>query len=339
MTSLRHRDPAKVGLVTLVLLVLAATLAFYSKELPIIGSGSTYSAQFAESAGLAPGNQVQVAGVKVGEVTSVSLAGNKIVAEFTVDKARVGDRSTASIEIKTLLGEKFIALKPAGAGVQDPDTPIPLSRTRVPYDIPDAINELTRVSGQLDTKQLADSFRVMSETFHGTPQHMGPALEGLSKLSQSIASRDDQLQTLLHNTANVSKIVADRNTQVAQLVQQGNLLLAELQSRKDAISGLLAGTQRVSDQLHGLVLDNQQQLRPALEHLNQVTAMLQRNQDNIGKSINGLSTYIRVFNNVIGSGRWFDGYLCGLLPPQNNSGPVQINPKGCEVPAPPRSGP
>ncbi|MEV5537848.1 MCE family protein [Saccharopolyspora shandongensis] len=334
MKPLRERNQAVVGLVAVVLITCATLGAFFAKDLPVIGGGTTYEAYFAESAGLAAGNDVQIAGVKSGEVTDVSLAGNRVLVAFRVDDAQLGDRSRASIEIKTLLGEKYLALQPEGDA--ELAEPIPVERTAAPFDIPDALDQLTRTAEQVDTQQLAQSFRVLSDTFRGAPQHMGQAIDGLSQLSQTIASRDQQLADLLRNTSGVSKIVADRNGQVQRLISDGNLLLTELQSRKEAISALLAGTQRLSDELRGVVADNQQQLRPTLEQLNQLTEMLQRNQDNLGRVVAAMAPYVRGFNNTVGNGRWFDGYLCGLFPPAINSGPLQTNTTSCEIPVPTR---
>ncbi|QGK70350.1 MCE family protein [Allosaccharopolyspora coralli] len=338
-TPLAQRNQAAVGVVTVVLISLVATLAFFARELPIIGNGETYSANFSESAGLIPGNQVQIAGIKVGEVKSVELDGAKILAEFTVDdRTALGTGTTAAIKIRTLMGEKFVELQPAGAGELDSDEPIPLERTSAPFDIPEAINQLTSTTGQIDSQQLAQSFRAISETFQGTPEHMGEALEGLSKLSETVASRDRELSELLKNSADVTKVVADRNEQVRLLIEDGNRLLGEVQARKEAITGLLVGTEKLSDELRGMVADNQEQIRPALDKLNRVTEMLQRNQDNLSRTVEALAPYVRGFNNTVGNGRWFDGYLCGLLPPSSQSGPLQVNPKGCDLQQLPGSG-
>lgn len=332
LKPLAQRNQAVVGFVTVVVISLIATLAFFSKDLPVIGSGETYSANFSESAGLVPGNQVQIAGIKAGEVKSVELDDGKVLAEFTIDEqTRLGTGTRAAIKIRTLMGEKYVEIQPAGAGELDSDEPIPQERTSAPFDIPEAVNQLTSTAEQIDSQQLAQSFRAISETFKGTPEHMGRALEGLSKLSQTVASRDRELNELLHNSADVTKVVADRNEQVRLLVEDGNRLLGEVQARKDAITGLLVGTQKLSDELRGMVADNQEQLRPALDKLNRVTEMLQRNQDNLGRTIESLAPYARGFNNTVGNGRWFDGYLCGLLPPSSQSGPLQINPKGCDL--------
>jgi phospholipid/cholesterol/gamma-HCH transport system substrate-binding protein len=329
---LKERNQAAVGGVTLVLIVLAVFTAYFSDSLPLFGNGTTYTAYFAESAGLAPDNEVEVAGVKVGQVTKVSLAGKKVLVKFRVKGTRVGDASTASIEIKTLLGEKYLALTPKGAGFQKPDDPIPLQRTRTPFELQDAFQQLSTTVGDIDTQQLAQSFNVLSDSLKDSPQYMKDALNGLSSLSTTISSRDQQLGELLSNTSQVSKTIADRNAQLQKVISDGNLLLGELQNRKDAIATLLKGTQQLSAQLSGLVADNRRQLKPTLEKLGKVTDVLQRNQDNLSRSLQLMAPFARVGANATGNGRWFEGYLCGLLPPTITALGLQINPEGCTPP-------
>lgn len=333
MKPLRERNQALVGVVTVVMLCVAATGAFLFTDLPFVGSARTYSAHFTDSAGLTSGNEVHLAGVKVGEVTDVSLDGNRVLVEFTVDGTRLGSETTAAIQIKTLLGEKYLKVVPRGEGTLDGDDPIPVSRTRTPIDVPEAFTTLTEKTSKLDTEQLAKSFRVLSESLRGASPHMNKALDGLSKLSKTIASRDAKLEELLRNAGDVSQIAADRSKQVQKLVADGNLLLAELQRRREAISALLDGTRELSKQLRGLVADNREQLRPALTELDKLTQMLQDNQDKLRHSIKAMAPYVRAFTNSVGNGEWFDGYLCGLLPPPINVGPIHTNPTTCYVPA------
>ncbi|WP_158882616.1 MCE family protein [Amycolatopsis anabasis] len=332
MKRLRDRNQAAVGAVTLVLLVLSVVAAYNSDDLPLLGNGTTYSAYFAESAGLQPDNEVQVAGVKVGQVTDVSLAGKKVQVKFKVEGTRIGDGSTASIEIKTLLGEKYLALQPKGGGAQDPNEPIPVERTRTPFELQDAFKQLNQTVGDINTQQLAQSFNVLSDALRDTPKPMREALNGLSALSKTVSSRDQELANLLSNTSQVSKTLSDRNAQLRKVITDGNLLVDELQKRKNAISALLKGTQQLSAQLTGLVADNRQQLRPALEKLGLVTDLLQRNQDNLDKGLKSLATFTRVGANATGNGRWFEGYICGLLPPVIKAGGLSINPEGCTPP-------
>ncbi|WP_158844915.1 MCE family protein [Saccharothrix deserti] len=337
--SATRRNPVTVGAVSLTVIALLLLAAFYSDDLPIIGGGTTYSAEFTEAAGLVPANEVRVAGVKVGKVTKVELDGDKVKVSFKVKDAWVGDRTTATIRIKTLLGQKFLALDPQGSEPLNPGDPIPRERTLSPYDVQEAFNGLASTVGQIDTKQLADSFQVLSETFRGSAEHVRGALDGLSALSKTISSRDEQLARLLANTNQISKTLSDRNEQFEKLLADGNLLLGELRKRRDAIVALLNGTRELSKELSGLVADNSAQLRPALEQLDRVATMLQRNQDTIDRSLALMAPFYRVFANVLGNGRWFDVYICGLLPPSVNLGVVGFNEEGCLPPGVQRSAP
>ncbi|MFD1148133.1 MCE family protein [Saccharothrix hoggarensis] len=327
-----ERNPVTVGAVSLTVIALLLLSAFYSDDLPIIGGGTTYSAEFTEAAGLVPANEVRVAGVKVGKVTKVELDGDKVKVSFKVKDAWVGDRTTATIRIKTLLGQKFLALDPQGSQPLDPGDPIPRERTLSPYDVQEAFNGLATTVGQIDTAQLAESFQVLSETFQGSAESVRGALDGLSALSKTISSRDEQLARLLANTSQVTKTLADRNEQFEKLLADGNLLLEELRKRRDAIGALLTGTRELSRELSGLVADNSAQLRPALEQLDRVATMLQRNQDTLNRSLALMGPFYRVFANTLGNGRWFDTYICGLLPPSVNLGVVGFNEEGCLPP-------
>jgi phospholipid/cholesterol/gamma-HCH transport system substrate-binding protein len=237
----------------------------------------------------------------------------------------VGDKTAAAIKIKTVLGQKYLALEPDGREVLDPADRIPRERTTAPYDVLEAFRGLAETTNQIDTAQLAQSFEVIAGTFADTPDDVRGALNGLQSLSKTISSRDDQLASLLDNTRQISQTLADRDAEVVKLLQDGNLLLAEVSKRRDAISTLLTGTKTLAIELKGLVDDNNGQLKPVLKSLDQLTGMLQRNQDALGQGIKNLAPFVRLFNNAVGNGRWFDNYLCGLLPPP--IGP--INEEGC----------
>jgi len=336
MKPLRERNQATVGAVTAALLVVAVVTALFAQDLPLIGGGTTYTAKFPEAAGLKPDDEVRLAGVKVGEVTDVQLDGDEVAATFRVRDVFVGDRTAVGIEIKTLLGEKYLSLQQAGDRPQDPDEEIPKTRTRSPFDVNDALSQLSRTGDRINTDQLAASFQVVSRSLQNTPPQMRGALDGLSQLSRSISSRDEQLAQLVSNTRQVSQIAADRNAQVQRLFTDGNLLLGELQQRKQAVDQLLTGTRQLSDQLRAVVADNQHQLTPALRRLEQVTALLQRNQDNLSRGLREMGPFIRNFNNTLGNGRWFEGNLCGFLPPTSLGTPIGLNSGGCP---PPNNGP
>ncbi|GAA4540135.1 MCE family protein [Amycolatopsis samaneae] len=325
MKSFQKRNPVPIALAGLTVLVLGFIAALNSDSLPVIGGGTTYSASFAEAAGLQKDNDVRIAGVKVGKVSDIKLDGANVKVSFKVKDAWIGDKTNAAIKIKTVLGQKYLALDPQGQGTQNPSATIPRDRTMSPFDVLDAFRGLSTTVDNIDTSQLAKSFDAISQTFANTPKDVKGALSGLSRLSDTIASRDQQLSNLLANTRQVSQTLVDRDTEVQKLLGDGNKLLDEISRRESAISALLEGSKKLATQLQGLVDDNNKQLDPVLTQLDQLTSMLQRNQDSLAQGIAKFAPFIRVFTNTVGNGHWFDNYICGLVLP--SFGP--INEQGC----------
>jgi virulence factor Mce-like protein len=310
----RDRNPVTIGAISLSVIAALVFLAFNAQSLPLIGGGTVYKAQFSEAAGLQPDDPVRVAGVKVGKVEALALEDGAVTVEFRVKDAFVGDRSEAAIKIETVLGAKYVALVPRGEAGLDPDDRIPLERTASPYDVVEAFADLSSTIEEIDTAQLASSFEVLADTFADTPDEVRTSLEGLARLSDTIASRDVQLQQLLSATRDVTQVLADRNGEFTQLILDSNVLLTEVQERRQLIDSILTNTQELARQLSGLVADNREALTPALQQLSTVTDILSRNRAALAQTVNNLAPFVRVFTNTLGNGRWFDSFVNDLLP-------------------------
>jgi phospholipid/cholesterol/gamma-HCH transport system substrate-binding protein len=331
MRPVREQNPIVVAVVGLVILAAITLAAFRANALPFIGGGTTYTADFAEAAGLQPGNEVRIAGVTVGHVDGVTLAGAKVAVTFTVNGAWVGNATTAAIKIKTLLGDKYLAIDPLGRAPQDPSRPIPLSRTSSPYDVTQAFSGLGRQLGRINTAELARSLATLSAAFATTPPYVRSALRGLASLSSSVASRSAAVTGLLAAARSVTGTLAAQDARFTALLGDGNLLLAELRARQAAIHSLLTGTQALATQLSGLVADDQARLGPALAALDQVTSVLAANQASLDRALALAGPYYRLLGNSTGNGRWLDVYLCGLVPRSyTGTGPK----RGCKPPRP-----
>jgi virulence factor Mce-like protein len=310
----RDRNPVIIGAVSLSVIAALVFLAFNAQSLPLIGGGTVYRAQFSEAAGLQPDDPVRVAGVKVGKVEGLALEKGAVTVEFRVQNAFVGDRSEAAIKIETVLGAKYLALVPRGNQELNPDKAIPLDRTASPYDVVEAFADLSSTIDDIDTAQLASSFEVMAQTFADTPDEVRTSLAGLARLSDTIASRDAQLQELLGATRKVTDVLADRNGEFTRLIVDSNTLLTEIQKRRQLIDSILTNTQELARQLSGLVADNRATLTPTLQQLSTVTDILSRNRAALAQMVNNLAPFVRVFANTLGNGRWFDSFVNDMLP-------------------------
>ena len=314
-TPFRERNPVVVGAISLAVVAGLILAAFNAQDLPVIGGGDTYTAAFAEAGGLKANDEVRVAGVRVGKVESVALDGDHVKVTFLVDSdSGFGKETHAAIKVKTLLGAMYLSLEPAGSGQLAEGAEIPVQHTTSPYDVVDAFSGLAETSDRIDTDQLAQSLSTLADLTRNTPEEFRAALDGVSALSSNIAARDGQINTLLKNLERVSTVLDDRDEDIVGLMKDSDVLFRALVARREAVHNLLVSTSRLSTELTTLIRQSRADLKPALEHLENVLAVLNKNEDNLDNSLRLMEPFYRVFASTLGNGPWFDTYIQNLPP-------------------------
>lgn len=307
MKPFRERNPVVIGILGFALIAALMTAAFRASDLPIIGGGDIYYAEFSEAGGLQADDEVRVAGVRVGVVEAVELDDDRVRVRFRIEEdTGFGEETGASIRIKTLLGSMFLALEPSGPGQMAAEATIPVDRTTSPFDVVAAFEGLGETTQDLDTEQLADSFTTLADLTRETPEEFRDALSGVSAISDTLASRDRELNTLLGNLENVSGVLEARDDDIIALMEDADVLFRAVVARRQAISDLLDATSELSTELTTLVRQTRGDLRPALRKLGNVSDTLLRNEDNINESLRLMVPFYRVFQNTLGTGPWFD---------------------------------
>ncbi|MEP7737119.1 MCE family protein [Nocardioides sp. 31GB23] len=315
MIPFRERNPVIVGLVSMSVLAVLLVAAFRAQDLPLIGGGDTYYAEFSEAGGLQPDDEVRIAGVRVGQVKSIELADGVVRVAFQVKTdSGFGPDSRADIKVKTLLGSMYVSVDPAGSGQLEEGATIPVERTSSPFDVVEAFEGLADTAGQIDTDQLARSLTTLADLTRNTPEEFRAALDGVSRLSTNIAAKNEEIGSLLTNLERVSTVLDDRDDDLVDLMQDADVLFGALVARRDQIHRLLVSTSELSRELTRLVRDTRSDLRPALEELEEVLAVLNKNEDNIDDSIRLMAPFYRVFANTLGNGPWFDTYIQNFPP-------------------------
>lgn len=310
MKPFRERNPVVVGAASLAVMALLILAAFRAQDLPLIGGGDTYYAAFSESGGLKPNDEVRIAGVRVGKVSSVELDGDHVKVTFKIDTdSEFGSSTRAAIKVKTLLGAMYVALEPAGEGQLEEGAEIPVERTSSPYDVVDAFSGLAETSERIDTDRLAESLTTLADLTRNTPEEFRSALAGVSDLSSNIAARNEQINTLLKNLERVSGVLGERDEDIIGLMKESDVLFRALVARRDAVHNLLVSTSRLSKELTLLVKQSRADLNPALEHLDNVVQVLNKNEDNLDNSLRLMEPFYRVFASTLGNGPWFDTYI------------------------------
>ncbi len=307
MKPLNERDPFKTGLIAI---AIGALIAAGVVVLSFANFGtSTYTAVLEHTAGLKAGEDVQVHGVSSGKVTGIELTGDEVVVTFALDSdIKLGSRSTATVKVATLLGTHFLQVEPEGGGTLADDR-IPLERTSVPYNLQDVLESGAGALEELDPELLAQALTAMADTLGASSEEVGPALEGVARLSEVIANRSDQAGELLRSARSVTDQLADSSGDIIGLMEQTNLVVSEVTARRDAIHRLLVETTELSRALSAIVTSTRGELKPALEDLNNVLTFLNRQDDKLTHILDVMAPAVRYVANATGNGPYVDLYL------------------------------
>lgn len=307
-----------VGILLVALLVLGVQRL--DVLLALGDGGDEVVAYFTDSSGLVEGDRVEVAGIPVGRVTDVAIDGPriKVVAQLE-DEVTLGSGTGAAIKVGNLLGSKYLELLPEGEGRLS--GPIPLERTDPAYDVVQAVSDLTTTVQEIDTTRLGRALQTMADTFDGSAPDIRRAVAGLSELSRAVAGRDEALKALFSDTETVFASLDGSKEDLSRFVASASLLLDEVDEQRATISELIAHSTELSEQLRGLVADNERELTPALRNLEKVTRLLEGRQQKLRRTVHNLATFSRVFIDTIGSGPWFDSYIANLPDTVSTTGP------------------
>lgn len=324
MKPFRERNPVIIGIVGFVVLGALLLAAFRADQLPLVGGGDTYYAEFAEVGGIRTGNEVRVAGVTVGKVKGFELRGDKVRVEMLIDKgAKFGKETGAQIQVRTLLGAMYMSLEPAGPGQLKKDSVIPVERTVSPYDVVQAFSELSVTTDRIDQEQLSEALDTLSSVSEEIPAEFRGAIKGLSSLSRNVAARDEQINDLLVGLDNVTGVLNAKGDELEKLFEDSSVLFEALSDRRESIHDLLVGTQQISRQLTGLVNDNEEQIKPALDNLQGVVTTLRDIEGSLDETLRLIGPFARVFANTLGNGPWFDTFVTS----GSNAGDDPANPE------------
>ncbi|MEX7472409.1 MCE family protein [Mycobacterium adipatum] len=315
MRSFAERSPLTIGIIGAVGVAAVVTAALQYQNLPLVNQVNSYSAEFADAGGLFTGATVEVSGYPAGRVSSIELEGAVVLVHFTVDNnITMGEQTEAAIKTKSLLGTKMLAVTPRGVGRLE--GPIPMSRTVSPYQLPDALGDLADTISGLDTDQLSESLATVSEAFAQTPEELRDAVHGVARFAKTLNDRDAELRNLLDNAAKATGVLAHRSDQIARLISDTNALLAALRTQSAAVSQVWVNISGAAQQLKAFIAENRQQLRPALDKLNEVLTIVDNRKERLQEAVKLLNKYAMSLGESLSSGPFFKAYVVNLLPGQ-----------------------
>ncbi|HEX7167200.1 MAG TPA: MlaD family protein [Acidimicrobiales bacterium] len=322
MRSFRDRNPYLVGLTSIGVIGALVAFAFAVGLLRLFEKTYEVRAVFADASGIRGGDDVRVAGVKVGRVTKVRAdrgAGN-VVVDFVVDDGvQLGPETTAEVALQTLLGTKFLRLdgtveQPYLADVPERERVIPIERTKTPFDV----FELTRVGTEsiqaTDTEKLNTLIGQLANVSEGKHDQIATLALGITEVSEAITTRDAQLTELLERADRLSATLAEKDETLVALVDQSQAVLDLVARRRDDIGTALDDGVTTVEQLAEILRAHKTQLDIVLDTLHPTIDILDRRQADIDRSLAWVGTGALGLAKASAKGPWQDIYIRSLGP-------------------------
>ncbi|MCT7658441.1 MCE family protein [Mycobacterium deserti] len=297
---LENRNKTWLGVVavTVVALLIGAMLL-----VKVAGVGYRhYTAHFLQAAALQVGNPITIAGIPVGEVTSMELAGDHVEAGLRVrGDVPLGAQSRAIIKITTILGSRYLSLQPAGEG-SVPDNTFDLEHTDVPYDLQEALADVTTTYEQVDSDRFAETLGILGKQLQTLPPVIPQALTNTHRLSTIIAERRDQLGSLLETTETVTNTLHRQQATIGSLIRQGNTLVGEFVTRRATFHAMMDALTNLVETLSGIVIDDRPELEDLLRNVRELSGMLGKHDDLLRSTLQSGPVALRGLANATGTG-------------------------------------
>lgn len=333
MRSFRDRNPYAVGLVSTLVLGALTGLAFMVGLLNLLEDTYEMEATFTDAAGLRGGDEVKLAGVKVGRVTSIEADRDEglVKVEWVVNRGiDIGSEAGADIALETLLGSKFIRITNATKGDQlMADLPreervIPFEdcdgedrcvpRTSTPVDVFDLTREATERIEETDNERLNQLVNQLADVTEGKRATITDLVEGIDQVSTAINERETQLDALLDEADELAANLAAKDQTLVQLIDSSRKILDYLVARRDQLAEALGAGSDAVRSLSVLIDTNAVQLDAILDDLDPTLATVDRNLPDLNRAlaVAGPAFYGQALAGT--HGPWQDIYVAALGP-------------------------
>lgn len=280
--------------------------------------GTTYRARFTDVTGLLSGDDVRIAGVKVGRVSHIKLAGTAAEVSFTVDSQVPLETSVrAKIRWRNLVGQRYIALSegPAGAegsvaGRLRPNGLIPPSQTTPALDLTVVFNGFRPLFTGLTPDEVNRLTYELIQVLQGEGGTVANLVRRTASLANTLADRDAAIGRVITNLNAVLGTLADRDAQLDETILRLQQFVSGLAGDRAAIADAVGSIGDLATATAGLIRDVRPDLAQDITLLNKLAGTLNDNTQVIEGTLHRLPDRYAALTRTASTGSWFNFYLC-----------------------------
>lgn len=289
--------------------LLAATIGNLSFE-----STRDYKAVFSDATGVVKGDDVRLAGVKVGTVKEVEVV-DRTRARVTFSMREgvpLTQASHLTVKFRNLVGQRYIAVtqEVGGTAKLADGATVPIDHTTPALDLTVLFNGFKPLFAALSPSDINKLSYEIVQVFQGEGGTVEGLLADTASLTSTLADRDEVIGDLVSNLNTVLEHVADRDDELSRLIKSFRTLVAGLNKDRDAILGPLDQISSLSVETASLVQGLRPELVGDLKELRRLTTTLDANKGEIDRVLQVLPIKLTKMGRTAIYGSFFNFYLC-----------------------------
>ncbi|WP_280235681.1 MlaD family protein [Nocardia cyriacigeorgica] len=308
---------AMAGLAVFVVLALGATYTIWSTlQRSVSGDTHTYTATFTDVLGLRVGDDVRIAGVRVGRVDTIELdERRKARVEFSVQSHRPLYTTTkALIRYQNLIGQRYVALA-AGPGAGDRLTDgasIPLARTESSFDVSTLLAGFEPLFSMLQPDEVNSLSETMVQALQGDGVSLSALITRAAGLASTFRERDEILGAVITDLSGVIAGLANRSNELETLITQSRALVSGLYEQGATLKGAVTQVADSTAQLAELIGQVAPGMAQAQLDATAGVNLLLSNGARLDRAAVELPDVLAGLARISGNGTYISSYVCGL---------------------------
>ena len=300
-----------------VVTILATAMLAFSIANISGGGGNNYSAIFSDVTLLQKGDEVRIAGVRVGDVKSIEIVNEREAkVEFSVDgRDWLPSTVTANLRFRNLVGQRYIDLE-QGAGDQggklNPGDTIPLSQTNPAVNLTTLFNGFRPLFQMLSADDVNKLSYQIIQVFQGQSGTISELVRSTSSLTNTVADKDAVIGAVITNLNTVLDTVNQNDDQLDSLIVNTQQLVSGLSADRDVVGSAVTSLAGLTDATAGLLEPTRPSIQGSVAALNTLATTLNAREDDLTKVVQTLPKKLDKLIRTAQQGSWFTFYLCGL---------------------------
>lgn len=307
----------KLGIFTIVTLIITSWLAAIIGNFQFFSSPYTITAEFEDATGLLQGDVIKAAGVTIGRVEKIRVEDGLAIVEMSIEEGtELPAGIAAEVRFRNLIGQRMIALvedtEGAASGILQGGALIPLEQTKPAFDLSVLFNGLRPLIRSTSPEDINIVTGEVLAALKGREDVTADLFTNLADISDTLASKDEELDVLLDGVNAVTSNLSTRDAQLRASLADLGSFLTDLSASREQLGQALVNLDVAANKLGQIVRDNDERIEGEIDDLAVLLDAIDDRRGDLRKIVRRLPDFLTAVQRVTNYGEWGNQHLINV---------------------------